>query len=872
MTGIVAAVLVNPVALAVVAPEHTHLTGDPVGASTVFEDRRISVPSGDAFYGSQFQVMTRDGAHVFVISSSDLTSNSDGYQQGGVFDLVAARAVPVACQGCIAVDATSADGSVIVGLTPDRLVAADTDDRHDLYLFDASGPRLIEGATSGVPRVEAMTDDASFLVFSSIGRHHPSDTDGETDLYRWSRATGTVDLLTAEAGTADPTFRALAADGSSVIWDLGAQSEIYGWRAGVNTVRGYGTYVDASEDHERVYSNGFVALLDADQDEVVDGYLSDAAGFHVLTEPSPTAYAPLAAVKEDGSAWVMITAQSLVEGDVNGKTDAYVRTAADTTRLSRGDGDVSHVMMSEDFTSAIYRTRARLVEGDTDEWDDVYRWTAADEEVPEAITTVGQGDVSLVGYATEGDRAFVSSWGQLLPEDTDPYEDVYEYVDGRLRLLMPGDKGYKLQAFTPDLARAVVSAGALTPEDTNGSVSDVYLSDADQLPPTLTIAAPPSPTGATTSVAFATGAGDGIWYDCQLDGAAWSRCSSPHQLTNLASGPHELRLRAYDAAANVNEGAVALDVEAVAPVGSLAIARGASFVRSVSVDLAADATDALSAVSHVALSNNGTTWTTRTYAASQPWTLTSTNGTKTVWAKWRDAAGNWSAPKTDTIVLDTVAPGATAPKQSIAAGSAISSGAVPVKLAWSGSDGTAGVARDRLRQSTDGGAWTTVSSTRTASSLSRALTPGRTYRFAVQAVDKAGNTGPYAYGPTFRVSGVSEASSSVRYAGAWSSVSYRSYWGGTARASSSAGATASFTFTGRSVGWVAIKAPNRGKATVSVNGTLVATVDLSSATTQTQRIVWSRNWSTSASRTVTIRVSGTAGRPRVDVDGFAVGS
>jgi hypothetical protein len=67
-------------------------------------------------------------------------------------------------------------------------------------------------------------------------------------------------------------------------------------------------------------------------------------------------------------------------------------------------------------------------------------------------------------------------------------------------------------------------------------------------------------------------------------------------------------------------------------------------------------------------------------------------------------------------------------------------------------------------------------------------------------------------------------------------------------------------------------ASNRGKAQVYVNGVLKATIDLYSATTLKQRIVWSANYSTSATRTVTIKVLGTSGRPRVDVDGFIVGS
>ena len=55
-----------------------------------------------------------------------------------------------------------------------------------------------------------------------------------------------------------------------------------------------------------------------------------------------------------------------------------------------------------------------------------------------------------------------------------------------------------------------------------------------------------------------------------------------------------------------------------------------------------------------------------------------------------------------------------------------------------------------------------------------------------------------------------------------------------------------------------------------MNGVYKATVDLYSATTKKQLIAWSANYSTSATRTLTIKVLGTSGRPRVDVDGFIV--
>jgi len=198
-------------------------------------------------------------------------------------------------------------------------------------------------------------------------------------------------------------------------------------------------------------------------------------------------------------------------------------------------------------------------------------------------------------------------------------------------------------------------------------------------------------------------------------------------------------------------------------------------------------------------------------------------------------------------------------------------GAAPWTIAWSGKDtGGAGVARYELARSLNGGAWTMVDVNVKSTASSVVLRPASTYRFRVRAIDRVGNIGAWAYGVTFKVSAVSQASTSVRYGGSWSPSTSSTWWGGTAKSSSAKGSTAAFTFSGRSVSWVSLKAPSRGKAYVYVNGVLKATVDLYASTTLKQRVVWSASYSTSATRTVTIKVLGTSGRPRVDVDGFVV--
>jgi hypothetical protein len=53
---------------------------------------------------------------------------------------------------------------------------------------------------------------------------------------------------------------------------------------------------------------------------------------------------------------------------------------------------------------------------------------------------------------------------------------------------------------------------------------------------------------------------------------------------------------------------------------------------------------------------------------------------------------------------------------------------------------------------------------------------------------------------------------------------------------------------------------------------LVKTINLRAATNANRRILYTAAWSTAKSRTVTIRISGTAGHPRGDVDALITGS
>ena len=97
-----------------------------------------------------------------------------------------------------------------------------------------------------------------------------------------------------------------------------------------------------------------------------------------------------------------------------------------------------------------------------------------------------------------------------------------------------------------------------------------------------------------------------------------------------------------------------LKIDKSAPTGSVTINDGASSTRSRSVTLSLSATDFSpgSGVSRMRISNtqsglSSATW--EAYSTTKAWSLSSGQGTKTVYVRYRDRAGNPSAVVTDTV-------------------------------------------------------------------------------------------------------------------------------------------------------------------------------------------------------------------------------
>jgi GH25 family lysozyme M1 (1,4-beta-N-acetylmuramidase) len=220
-------------------------------------------------------------------------------------------------------------------------------------------------------------------------------------------------------------------------------------------------------------------------------------------------------------------------------------------------------------------------------------------------------------------------------------------------------------------------------------------------------------------------------------------------------------------------------------------------------------------------------------------------------------------------VTDGIAPTVSAPSSRLFSIATLAPG-MPGRTSWTGSDAS-GISDFTLQEQLNGGTWSTVGpSPATATSTAEQWTFNDVHRFRMRATDGAGNTTVWSYGPSFKVVMSQDTSAAIHYStGSWRQldVSYAS--GGTIHYTGTAGAWATQTFTGAGIAWVSHRGPNSGQARVYVDGVLATTVNLYQATYSNKVVVFTKMWSTSGTHTIKIVAVGTAGHPRIDLDGFS---
>ena len=215
---------------------------------------------------------------------------------------------------------------------------------------------------------------------------------------------------------------------------------------------------------------------------------------------------------------------------------------------------------------------------------------------------------------------------------------------------------------------------------------------------------------------------------------------------------------------------------------------------------------------------------------------------------------------------DTTGPTVSRPKVSLRTGATFGSRA-PIRVAWTGSDAGSGIDRYAVQRSIDGGPWKTIASSVFDTSYDTSMAGGHSYSYRIRAYDNAGHRRTSDASPSQRFHAVQDTSASVHFAGTWHRASPSGASGGSLHYSTDTGATSSLQFTGRSIAWVAPRSPSRGSAKVYIDGTYVTTVSLNGSPA-VRAVVFAKRFAAVATHRIKVRVLGTPGNPRIDVDAF----
>lgn len=218
----------------------------------------------------------------------------------------------------------------------------------------------------------------------------------------------------------------------------------------------------------------------------------------------------------------------------------------------------------------------------------------------------------------------------------------------------------------------------------------------------------------------------------------------------------------------------------------------------------------------------------------------------------RAAAEDASATAIVTLRIDREAPDITSSMPRITLGSGGTfDGRATVRIRWSATDPISGVDRTDLQRRRSG-TWTRVARTQGSGTVAVSLGRDSTARFRVVARDRAGNSASSAVLRT-RLRVRDSSASQVTWTGPWRTRRVSSASGRSVRTARGAGAEATLRFRGRAVAVVAPVGPRKGRIDVSIDGTRVATVDLSSRRSRSRRVVFASKALTPGDHVITVR-------------------
>ena len=395
-------------------------------------------------------------------------------------------------------DKISADGTKVFFETEERLVAADTDSKTDVYVRE-----LTPGGTTRLVSVAAAecgpscgngpaattfvgaTGGGEVALFVTTERMAAADQDSITDIYARDLASESTTMVSAGATACSPacgnenfaaTVRGASADGSKAYFDTlesldpadtDTALDVYSRTLpnGPTTLvsradpscSGCGNsnasaaiFAGSSSNGSKVFFETDEKLAPADEDGGNDVYQRSGSTTTLVSGGSSAEPANFQGASADGSKVFFSTVDSLAAGDTNGDEDVYLWSGGAPSLVTSGECCASTFAATNSDGSKVYYTTAQaLVAGDTDSSSDVYqRGTAGGSPVlisagaSGCAPTCGNGTLpAAFGSATDdGSKVYFTSTEQLDAADTDSNKDVYlrDVSGGTTVLASPG--------------------------------------------------------------------------------------------------------------------------------------------------------------------------------------------------------------------------------------------------------------------------------------------------------------------------------------------------------------------------------------------------------------------------------------------------
>ena len=217
--------------------------------------------------------------------------------------------------------------------------------------------------------------------------------------------------------------------------------------------------------------------------------------------------------------------------------------------------------------------------------------------------------------------------------------------------------------------------------------------------------------------------------------------SSPFTFSN--EGTYSIRYYSIDKAGNsetVKSAESAIKIDTASPSGSIKINNNASYTAQSDVVLMLSASDSSSGLSEMMFSNDNSNWSSaETYSTAKTWSLSFGSGKKTVYAKFKDTAGNWSSVYSGTIIVDTSVP----EKPKVKDGKEHTRSHNKLSASWSSSDQESGISEYQYSIGTAKGKtnaldWTSAGTNTSVIVPILKLKTGKEYYFNVKAKNGAG--------------------------------------------------------------------------------------------------------------------------------------